>query len=81
MNVLLRNIFSSLVSVHFEFSSWELSARDFSNYFKPSISGIGKCHEHNSGQSPIMLVDPGVKKRVQQVAIDYCSVTCCQNLF
>ena len=34
------------------------------------------CHERNSDRSPNVLVGPGVKKRVQQVAIDYCSVAC-----
>ena len=34
------------------------------------------CHKRNSGWSLIVLVGPGVKKQVQQVAIDYCSVAC-----
>ena len=37
---------------------------------------IESCHERNSSWSPNVLVGPGVKKRVQQVAIDYCSVAC-----
>ena len=36
----------------------------------------GKCHECNSGQSPNVLVGPGVESRVQLAAIDCCSVAC-----
>ena len=37
---------------------------------------LTRCHEHNSGQSPNVLVGPGVKSRVQLAAIDCHSVAC-----
>ena len=41
-----------------------------------AVPNLSSCHERNSGQSPNVLVGPGVKKRVQLAAIDCCSVAC-----
>ena len=40
------------------------------------VPNEGMCHEHNSSQSPNVLVGPGVENRVQLAAIDCHSVAC-----
>ena len=49
---------------------------DASVHMRNLLDRISNCHEHNSGWSLNVLVDPGDESRVQLVAIDCLSVVC-----